>query len=372
MSYYKYMTEPATTIDFGLTPEQEEHARELHENIIVFDSLFECSWYDGLLENLKRGGITAGSFSIGTAGLDFWQGRKEGFGTPDSGWWTAESLVRDIGFVQQKARELADEIMLCYSADDIRTAKKESKIGIMFDMQNTDFIGKDASRLQLFKNLGLSRVQLTYNRSNMVGCGCMELRDEGLTLWGKDVVESLNEASILVDTGHCKSQTLIDAIDASNKPIACSHAGMSSRVKNPRTQTDEALKKLADNGGVFGLVSTPGALNGTDSCTVNDYLDNIEAAVNLMGIDHVGFGTDLILAASLEEILTAPEWGVQAQKSVGVSEGVWPWSDGHQGMENNSGYPNLTRGLVARGHSDEDIAKIMGGNFVRLIEETVG
>jgi membrane dipeptidase len=91
-----------------------------------------------------------------------------------------------------------------------------------------------------------------------------------------------------------------------------------------------------------------------------------------VGIDHVGFGTDLILAASLEEIFTAPEWGAAAQESVGVSESVWPWSNGHKGMENNSGYPNLTRGLVARGHSDDAIAKIMGGNILRLIEERIG
>jgi membrane dipeptidase len=186
------------------------------------------------------------------------------------------------------------------------------------------------------------------------------------------MVQKRNEIGILVDAGHCKPQTLIDAVEVSEKPIACSHAGMASRVKNPRTQSDEALKKLGEKGGVFGLVSTPGALNGTDRCSVVDYVDNIEAAVNLIGIDHVAFGSDLILAASLEEIFTALEWGPAAQQAVGVSESLWPWSDGHEGMENNSGYPNLTRGLVARGFNDQEIGKIMGGNFLRLIEDTIG
>jgi membrane dipeptidase len=184
----------------------------------------------------------------------------------------------------------------------------------------------------------------------------------------------MNEIGILVDTGHCTSQTLMDAVETSSKPIACSHAGMRSRApKNPRTQTDEALKALADKGGVFGIVSTPGAINDTPKCTAADYVDTIEAAVNLISIDHVAFGTDLILPASIEEIFTAPEWGPKAAASVGVAgDTIWPWSDGHKGMENNSGYPNLTRGLVAKGYSDQDIAKIMGGNFVRLIEETIG
>lgn len=373
MSYYKYMSEPAAFIDFGLTPEQEDRAKELHQSIVVFDTLMECSWYDGVLENVKRGGTTAGSFSIGTAGLPHWKGRKEGITARPEDWWTAETLVKDIAFVNRKAREHADEMMLCYSAADIQQAKKDGKTGFMLDVQNTNFLGNQPDRMEVFYDLGLRRIQLTYNRSNAAGCGCMEVSDEGLSIWGREIVEQMNEIGILVDTGHCKPQTLIDAIGASSKPIACSHAGMSSRVRNPRTQSDDALRKLADNGGVFGIVSTPGALKQDSAyCSVNDYLDSIEAAVNLIGIDHVAFGTDLILAASLEEILSAPEWGVKAQQSVGVDAGVWPWSDGHKGMENNSGYPNLTRGLVGRGYSDEDIAKIMGGNFVRLIEETIG
>ncbi len=136
--------------------------------------------------------------------------------------------------------------------------------------------------------------------------------------------------------------------------------------------TDEALKKLADKRGVFGLISTPGALNGTDRCTVADYVDSIDAAVNLMVVEQVGFGTDLLRAASVEEVFTAPEWNDKLREAVGVSIAIWPWSDGHVGMENNSGYPNLTRGSIAKGYSDEDVAKIMGGNFLRMIEETIG
>lgn len=373
MSYYKFMTEFATVVDFGLTPDQEGRAKELHRKLIVFDSLMECSWYDELLGHLKKGGATAGSFSIGTAGLANWKGRTESITARSENWWTAETLVKDIAFVNEKALEHADEMMLCYTAADIRQAKAEGKVGFMLDVQNTDFIGKQIDRVKVMRDLGLRRIQMTYNRQNHAGVGCMEKRDGGLSIWGAEAIEVMNESGILVDTGHCKPQTVMDAVDASSKPIACSHAGMKSLVAtNPRTQSDEVLRKLADSGCVFGLVSTPGALNGKDHCTVNDYLDSIEAAINLMGVDHVGFGTDLILAASLEEIFTAPEWGPAAQRAVGVSESVWPWSDGHTGMENNSGYPNLTRGLVARGHSDTDIAKIMGGNFLRLIEETVG
>ena len=372
MGYYKSMERPATVIDFGLTLAQEDRAKQLHQDIIVFDGLMECSWYDGLIKQLKRGGTTAGSMSIGNWGYHRWQGETEHVNSRLDDWWSAEALVSDIGYINAKVRENSDDLMMCYSVDDISKAKEDGKVGLMLDVQNTEFIGKDLERIKLFYDLGLRRVQLTYNVTVPAGAGCMETRNSGLSNFGADMIEKMNEVGMLVDTGHCHSTTLIDAIDISKTPIACSHAGMASRCNNPRTQTDEALKKLADHGGVFGIVSAPGAINGTDTCSVKDYVDTIDAAVNLMGVDHVGFGSDFILAASVEEILTAPEWNDKLREAVGVNVQVWPWSDGHKGFENNSGYPNLTRGLIAKGYADDDIAKIMGGNFVRLIGDVIG
>ena len=214
-------------------------------------------------------------------------------------------------------------------------------------------------------------MQLTYNRTVPAGTGCMEPRDGGLTLFGREVVERLNELGMLVDTGHCSPNTVIDAAAVSSKPIACSHAGLRSVAPAiRRTQPDAALRKLAETGGVFGVVSFPGTLVNADRCTVADYAANIEIAVNLMGIEHVGFAMDHVTGASLQEILTAPEWPRQAAKDVGVT--FWPWSDGHLGLENHTGYPNLTRALVARGYKDDDIRKIMGGNWIRLIRDTIG
>ena len=146
---------------------------------------------------------------------------------------------------------------------------------------------------------------------------------------------------------------------------------MTSKVDQFRSSTDKAIKAVTKKGGVMGIISTPAAIAGSDRCTVQDYLDNIEHAVNIAGIDHVGIGSDFIIPATFEQILSAPDWDPKTVASIGEFE-VWPWSDGHVGYENNSGYPNLTRGLVSRGYSDEDIAKIMGGNWMRLIKDTIG
>jgi membrane dipeptidase len=360
-----------TILDYGLTPDQEDRARELHENIIVFDSLMECGWYDEFIENCQHGGAAGGNYSIGITGLhNFLTGES----CAKQDWWAWQTLVSDLEEFPDVVSRHADTTTQCCTAGDIRSAKQAGKIGLMLGTQNTLFMDRDLDRLGQAYELGLRIVQLTYNTTNLLGAGAMELEHSqfGLSLLGESAVGRLNDLGMLVDTGHSSAPTLMAAVEVSEKPIACTHAGVRSIVNQPRSQTDEALKKLADNGGVFGVVSTPVALNGQQNCSVNDYLDSIEYAINLMGVEHVGFGTDLVIAASLEQIMAAPEWGQEAVDRVGVTGVVWPWSDGHAGMENNAGYPNLTRGLIARGYSDDDIAKVMGGNWLRLIEETVG
>lgn len=365
---HKFLTQPATVFDFGLTPEQEAHAAELHKSIIVYDGLMECSVYPEMFNMIKKGGGTSGNLSLGIAGLDkFTPGMEI---NPDD-WWTWEVLKRDLQLLPQVEKDFDATMTLNHA--DILSVKKAGGVGFMPGTQNTQFMGRNTAYLKEAYDLGLRIIQLTYNPTNYVGAGSLEKPESrfGLSGFGERVVGEMNELGMLVDTGHSSPETMIRAAEVSSKPIAITHAGMISKVKQFRATTDKALKIVADNGGVCGVISTPGAIAGSDRCTVNDYLDNIEHAINVAGVDHVGFGTDLIVPATFEQILTAPSWDPKVAASIGAFE-VWPWSDGHVGMENNSGYVNLTRGLVKRGYSDEDIAKIMGGNFMRVIKDTIG
>ena len=371
MPEFESMHRPATHVDFGLSTEQEVRASRLHDEIIVFDGLMECSWYDGIVDLAQQGGLTGGNISIGATDIHGWL-RNEDFA--QDLWWSWRALESDLTELPRIIERHPDNLSLCLNAADIRSAKKSGKLGLMPGVQNTQFLERDIARLDKAYDLGLRIVLLTYNRINFVGAGCMEAPEVqfGLSRFGVEVVGALNQANMLVDTGHCSSPTLIAAVEVSEKPVACTHSGLRSMVDQPRSHTDEAVKLLADNGGVFGVISTPGALNGKVRCTVHDYLDNIEYAINLAGVEHVGVGADFVIASSIDQILDGPDWSQAEREMVGVSVEVWPWSDGHEGMENSSGYPNLTRGLVARGYSDEDVAKIMGGNWLRLIEETIG
>jgi len=366
---FKYIKTPATVYDFGLTPDQEAHAKELHKNIIVFDGLMECTFYPSLLDNLKIGGATSGNFSLGITDMFGWT--PENTFDPES-WWSWEALNNDLDRLPGLVKTFSDKTMLTLNHADILEAKKKGLVGLMPGTQNTQFISRDTARIKKAYDKGLRIVQLTYNPSNLIGSGSMEKPENrfGLSGLGERVVGELNDLNMLIDTGHSSSETQIRAAEISEKPIAITHAGMYSKVPQFRSSTDKALKTVADKGGVIGVISTPGAIKGADRCTVEDYLDNIEHAINIAGVEAVGFGTDLIIPSTIDQIFTAPSWDRKIAATIGKFE-VWPWSDGHVGMENNAGYPNLTRGLVKRGYSDEDITKIMGGNFMRLIKDTI-
>ena len=367
---YKYIKAPATVYDFGLTPEQEAHAKELHKKLVVFDCLMECTFYPEFLDNMKLGGGTAGNFSLGITDMFGW---TPGNKFKPSQWWNWDSLNLDLDRLPGLMETFKDEAMLALDHAGVLEAKKTGKVGFMPGTQNTMFLEGDISRMKIAYDKGLRIVQLVYNSTNAVGSGSMEKMDQrfGLSKFGEAVVGKMNDLGMMVDTGHASSETQFRAAEVSEKPIAISHAGMTSKVDQFRSSTDAAIKKVAEKGGVMGVISTPSALNGKDRCTVQDYVDNIDHAVNLVGIDHVGIGSDLIIPSTFEQILSAPDWDEKTVASIGEFE-VWPWSDGHVGFENNSGYPNLTRGMIKRGYKDADIAKIMGGNWMRLIKDTIG
>ncbi len=354
--------------DFGLTPGQEERAGEIHEQAVVIDMLTESSLPEGLFDDMQAGGLTCGSFTIGAGGLHHF---VDGTLPQHNDWWSYDATVRDLSYWNGIFNDPGTNLVPILRVADIEHAKTNGNNGILLNVQNSICVGTDLDNLDFFYNLGLRVIQITYNLQNFMASGCLEDPKKNLSNFGIQAIGKMNELGILVDTGHTGDGSLKHAVDVSEKPISCSHAGLAAKSGpgNPRVQTDSALKNLADNGGVFGLAAIPGILTGELCCTVNDYLDHLEYAINVMGIDHVGIGSDFIAGATLEQIATAPDW---KGKQVPTSVEIWPVCAGHEGLENHSKYMNLTRGLVARNYSDGDIQKLMGGNWLRLLSETIG
>ena len=357
--------------DFGLNPEQEARAEALHKEIIIWDMLIESTVCDWNWKNMaSTGGLTGGSFTIGAGGIR----NFEIGGSPDKlrfeDWWSYETTLDDLSILKGEFADPSNKIVQACCVSDIKKAKQDGNVALMLNTQNSIWIGYILDRIKTLYNHGLRVVQLTYNQQNFVGSGCQEDPNNHLSEFGKKVIGALNEQGMLVDTGHTGTGTILEAIDVSEKPIACSHAGMEWQAKDQdRVQTDKTLKALADAGGVFGLSSIPGMLTGNLRCTVNDYLDGIEHAIDVMGIEHVGLGTDFVFNVAIEQIGTSPDWQGAKVPTGGTTKEVF---DGHEGFEDHSKFVNLTRGFVGRGYSDEDIAKVMGGNWLRLMADTIG
>jgi membrane dipeptidase len=209
---------------------------------------------------------------------------------------------------------------------------------------------------------------LVFNTRNYVGDGCGERTNAGLSYLGLELVERMNDLGMLIDLSHCGIQTTLDAIGASEDPVLCNHVG--ARALYPRMKrlkTDEELKSLADKGGIAGVSAIPNQLSGNVEQGIEDMLNHIDYIVKLIGVDHVAIGLDIVFGDHVE-------YHRKAAKTTFKLDYIGQGLDAPYmyGIESPEEWPNITRGLVSRGYSDEEIKKILGGNAFRLIKEVVG
>lgn len=215
-------------------------------------------------------------------------------------------------------------------------------------------------------------MHLTYNRRNLIGTGCTERSDGGLSEFGRDVIKKMNELGILVDVPHSSRQTALDAVKVSERPIAATHTCCRALFEHPRGRTDEEIKAIAAKGGLIGILTIPTFIGERGDLAV--MLDHIDHAAKLVGTDHVSIGTDAGYASPSPEVKPLPMpktrpghwWGNWRDTRLhvkGVSEenktGSLAWTN----------WPFFTVGLVTRGYSDGDIEKILSGNLLRLFSE---
>ena len=220
--------------------------------------------------------------------------------------------VDDIAWVQQLIEVHPAYFMQVRVPADMQRAKSEGKMGIILSFESTDMLEGKLERLELFRNLGVRVMQLSYNRKSPFAAGVMEPTGGGLTPLGHDAVKKMNELGIAVDLSHANPQTTADAIAASSKPVIMSHAGCAAIHPHPRNKTDEQLRALADKGGVMGIYDLPYLTESPRQPAVDDYMAHMEHALKIMGEDHVGVGSD----ASIQPFDTSPKGMADFEKSV--------------------------------------------------------
>ena len=221
-------------------------------------------------------------------------------------------------------------------------------------------------------NLGCRMMHLTYNLRNLIGDGCIEPADGGLSNWGREVVERMNQAGILVDVPHSGRQTTLDAAEASSAPVAASHTACEALYPHDRCKSDEEIKAIAATGGFVGICVISWFL--AEHGTIVDLLDHIDHAVGLVGPDHVAIGTDCACSADPPEGLDLKPFPRPASR-----DRNWRPEQKQRPMEVSleprtgslrwTNWPLFTVGLAQRGYADEDIRKIIGGNVLRVLGE---
>ena len=278
------------------------------------------------------------------------------------------------------------------TADDLEQVYKDRERGIIFDFQDTTSIGGDLERLDLFHDMGLRIVQLTYNLRNLVGDGCTERYKTGLTYFGIEVVERLNELKMMVDVSHCSQQVGWDAIRFSKSPVIVTHSASNAVCYHDRGKDDDLAKAIADNGGFFGVAAIAGFIRDDTNATLDDFADHVEHLVDVMGIDHVGIGSDKCGPGPGTETMFEfpPELGpfstsflFDADADARARPSGFDWlgfrpehrlSDRHRmpDFDQPTDWPNITAKLAERGFNEDELRKLLGLNFLRVFRDVVG
>lgn len=328
--------------------------RELHNDALIIDGLI---WHsDGNTRELREANVAALNLTVQFTDVE------AGF----------ETCLDDIA-TWLKAIEPADSgWRLVLDADDILSAQRENRIGVIMGWQNARALEDNLDRLILLHRLGLRVIQLTYNKRNFLADGCLEPEDGGLSAFGREAVRRMNEIGIAVDLSHCSDRTAIMAAEASSKPVLITHSCARAVANWERNRNDDAMKAVAITGGVVG-VSIYGPIvwdgNPARRPSIDDFRRHLDHVVGLVGVRHVGLGTDQYQATDREAYCETLD---VAQDNINPSAAAYSDAFGHtyitrypSDCETIADYPRITEALVRDGWSEADIRAFLGENFLR-------
>lgn len=320
-------------------------------------------WIDAL------GGVRLGEKGwpeIAASGITMLDTTLGAAGTPT---FTYQAAVRDLATWHGNFARYPDRLIHVRRAEDIVQARREGKLAVMLGFQNGTHLDRNLANVDFFHGLGIRQIQLTYNELNALGAGCTERADVGLSDFGVAVVERMNELGMLVDLSHCGVRTTLDAIEVSKRPVIVSHSNCRALNDNMRCKTDEQIRKLAARGGVIGITTVNFFVSNKPRSTLDDYIAHIEHVVKLVGIDHVGIGTDSSVPGWRVNFPDEKTfWDFHGQFSFKPGADV-RWPPFIEELDVPEKFHVIRRRLLQKGFSASDTAKVLGGNFMRIYRE---
>ncbi len=251
---------------------------------------------------------------------------------------STEKAFSTLARFRADVAKLADVVTIASGPSDVLRAKAKGLKCVMLGVENGYAIGSDISNIDRFKHEGVVYITLCHNGSNDICDSAIgDSIHDGVSTFGRDVIARMNKLGVTVDVSHSSEKSTLDAIELSSQPIIASHSSCKALFNHPRNLSDSAIKAVAQCGGVVQICSYGGFLSEDGKATIHTLIEHIEHVVALVGYDYVGVGSDF---------------------------------DGGGGIEGFNGandFVSLTVELLRRGHSDENIAKIMGGNILRVL-----
>lgn len=333
-----------------LTTEQLARVERLRKEAIFLNGLDSTHWDKFTQEYvrvLNSGGVNALNVTIPWLEDDF------------------RGAIRSYNIWQGQFRRISPEINLVRSVADIDNAKQTGKVAVIMGFQNSKPIEDDLDLVHVFRDLGVRIMQLTYNRRNYIGDGCAEEAAGGLSKYGVLYIKRLNESDLVVDLSHSSYKTAMHALEVSSTPPIMSHTNMKALCSHFRCVPDDLVRAIADRGGVVGITALSIFLRDDaleQGSTLDDFLNHLEHAIEIAGIEHVGIGFDVGYLRNDEDtartIATYPEFQFPPLPLRYCEQ-----------LNRADKSQNAIHGMIARGYKDDDIKRILGGNFLRVFKE---
>lgn len=300
----------------------------------------------GYLERIRDAGVNAATVTLAA--------HADGF----------EEFLRDVHAYLCLFQARPDAVLQIRSVADFEVAASSNRLGVTFGSQTGSIVGRDLWRWEIVRALGLRQCCLTYSERNALADGCAESENRGLSADGRQAVQEMNRLGITIDISHVGDRSSLETIERSTRPVIASHSNVRAVSPSMRNLSDEVMRELSAAGGVMGIssfsamcVRKPGVRP-----TLVDYLDMIDAAVEVVGIDHVGIGTDLY------ESYTRLNWESTTKR---MYPSPWMFDTRYAvGFDSVDCWPDVVRGLRDRGYGEPDLAALLGGNWLRIYRET--
>ena len=335
------------------------HAHALYHSSLILDCNSSPPWESHLplpqaeLDAVRGSGVDVIKFSLGGINADF------------------NKTIGEIAQVQRLLEAHPVYFTQVRVADDFARAKSEGRLGIVLSFESTEMLQGRIESLELFRNLGVRVMQLSYNRKSPFAAGVMEPDGGGLTALGREAVPEMNRLGIAIDLSHANAATTANVLDLSAKPPIMTHAGCAAIHAHPRNKTDEQLRALADRGGVVGIFDLPYLTASPKQPTLEDYLEHLEHALRVAGEDHVGIGSDVgILPLDVSEKGMAElNKELEERRTAGLAAPEEDRPPYVVGLNTPRRIEVILDGLLKRGYPPGVVEKVVGANFARVFAD---